>query len=84
MNEIKPLGLLSVLQRMEKRGAPELAGKVRQRCSEVFRYAIVTARAEYNPAADLGCALQSHRNSTIPFLPPPSGLSFCKSYQATL
>ncbi|WP_425529910.1 phage integrase central domain-containing protein [Stenotrophomonas maltophilia] len=25
-----------------------------QHCSEVFRYAIVTGRAEYNPAADLG------------------------------
>ncbi|HGP1103488.1 tyrosine-type recombinase/integrase [Klebsiella pneumoniae] len=54
VNEIKPLELLSVLQRMEKRGAPELTSKVLQHCSEVFRYAIVTGRAEYNPAADLG------------------------------
>lgn len=54
VNERKPLVLLSVLQRMEKRGAPDLASKVRQRCSEVFRYAIVTDRAEYNPAADPG------------------------------
>ncbi|EPS1151566.1 tyrosine-type recombinase/integrase [Klebsiella pneumoniae] len=54
VNEIKPLELLSVLQRMEKRGAPELTNKVLQHCSEVFRYAIVTGRAEYNPAADLG------------------------------
>lgn len=46
--------LLSVLQRIEKQGAPELASKVHQHCSEIFRYAIVTGRAEYNPAADLG------------------------------
>lgn len=47
VNEIKLLELLSVLQHMKERGAPELASKVRQRCSEVFRYAIVTGRAEY-------------------------------------
>jgi integrase len=68
VNEIKPLELLSVLQRMEKRGAPELASKVRQRCSEVFRYAIVTGRAKYNPAADLGSALQGHEKTALPFL----------------
>lgn len=68
VNEIKPLELLSVLQRMEKRGAPELASKVRQRCSEVFRYAIVTGRAEYNPASDLGSALQGHEKQHYPFL----------------
>ena len=42
VEEIKLLKLLSVLQRMEKRGAPELASKVSQRCSEVFRQAIIT------------------------------------------
>lgn len=68
INEIKPLELLSVLQRMEKRGAPELASKVRQRCSEVFRYAIVTGRAEYNPAADLASALQGYEKLHYPFL----------------
>ncbi len=41
VNEIKPLVLLNVLRRMESRGATEKAKKVRQRCSEIFRYAIV-------------------------------------------
>ena len=68
VNEIKPLALLSVLQTMEKRGAPELASKVRQRCSEVFRYAIVTGRAEYNPAVDLGSDMQGHEKQHYPFL----------------
>ncbi len=48
--DIKPLELLNVLRRIEGRGATEKAKKVRQRCGEVFRYAIVTGRAEYNPA----------------------------------
>lgn len=68
VNEIKPLELLSVLQSIEKRGAPELASKVRQRCGEVFRYAIVTGRAEYNPASDLASALQGYEKQHYPFL----------------
>ena len=60
IKDIKPLELLAALQRIEKRGASELANKVRQRCGEVFRYAIVTGRAEYNPAPDLASALHSY------------------------
>ncbi len=68
VNEIKPLILLNVLRRMESRGAIEKAKKVRQRCSEVFRYAIVTGRAEYNPAADLTSAMSWHESKHYPFL----------------
>lgn len=68
VNEIKPLVLLNVLRRMETRGATEKAKKVRQRCSEVFRYAIVTGRAEYNPAADLTSAMSGHESKHYPFL----------------
>ncbi|EIY1064857.1 tyrosine-type recombinase/integrase [Escherichia coli] len=68
VNEIKPLVLLNVLRRMENRGATEKAKKVRQRCSEVFRYAIVTGRAEYNPAADLTSAMSGHESKHYPFL----------------
>lgn len=68
VNEIKPLVLLNVLRRMESRGATEKAKKVRQRCSEVFRYAIVTGRAEYNPAEDLTSAMSGHESKHYPFL----------------
>ncbi|EEF3817304.1 tyrosine-type recombinase/integrase [Salmonella enterica subsp. diarizonae] len=68
VNEIKPLVLLNVLRRMESRGATEKAKKVRQRCSEVFRYAIVTGRAEYNPAADLTSAMSGYESKHYPFL----------------
>ncbi|HBQ5928638.1 TPA: tyrosine-type recombinase/integrase [Klebsiella pneumoniae subsp. pneumoniae] len=68
VNEIKPLVLLNVLRRMESRGATEKAKKVRQRCSEVFSYAIVTGRAEYNPAADLTSAMSGHESKHYPFL----------------
>lgn len=66
--DIKPLELLNVLKKIEDRGATEKAKKVRQRCGEVFRYAIVTGRAEYNPAPDLTSAMQGHESTHYPFL----------------
>lgn len=68
VGEIKPLELLNVLRKIEKRGALEKMRKVRQRCSEVFRYAIATGRAEFNPAADLSSALDVHQSNHFPFL----------------
>ncbi|MDM7332586.1 tyrosine-type recombinase/integrase, partial [Klebsiella pneumoniae] len=68
IGEIKPLELLNVLRKIEKRGALEKMRKVRQRCSEVFRYAIATGRAEFNPAADLSSALEVHQSTHFPFL----------------
>ncbi|MFL3278447.1 tyrosine-type recombinase/integrase [Escherichia coli] len=68
VGEIKPLELLIVLRKIEKRGALEKMRKVRQRCSEVFRYAIATGRAEFNPAADLSSALEVHKSNHFPFL----------------
>lgn len=66
--EIKPLELLETLQKMEKRGALEKMRKVRQRCGEVYRYAIITGRAEYNPAPDLASALTPPKKQHFPFL----------------
>ncbi|MCU6376609.1 tyrosine-type recombinase/integrase [Morganella morganii] len=66
--EIKPLELLETLRKMEKRGALEKMRKVRQRCGEVFRYAIITGRAEYNPAPDLASALTPPKKQHFPFL----------------
>ncbi|EDV2872029.1 tyrosine-type recombinase/integrase [Salmonella enterica subsp. diarizonae] len=66
--DIKPLELLNVLKKMEDRGATEKAKKVRQRCGEVFRYAIVTGRAEYNSAPELTSAMQGHESTHYPFL----------------
>lgn len=68
VGEIKPLELLNVLRKIEKRRALEKMRKVRQRCSEVFRYAIATGRAEFNPAADLSSALEVHQSNHFPFL----------------
>ncbi|EAA3660385.1 tyrosine-type recombinase/integrase [Salmonella enterica] len=69
MDEIEPMTLLSVVRRIEERGAMERANKARRRCGEVFRYAIVTGRAKYNPAPDLADAMKGYRKKNFPFLP---------------
>ena len=57
IKEIKAPELLSVLRRIESRGALELAHRIRNICGQVFRYAVATGRAERNPAEDLKGAL---------------------------
>jgi integrase len=57
VREITAPELLTVLRKIEARGAHETARRVRQICSQVFRYAIATSRAERDPSADLRGAL---------------------------
>ncbi len=66
--EIKPMELLAVLAVLNDRGATEKLRKVRQRCGEVFRYAVITGRAEYNPAPDLVSAFAPHKKEHYAFL----------------
>lgn len=55
--EITPRELLEVINRVVDRGAVESAHRVLQNCNAIFRYAIVTSRAESNPALALRDAL---------------------------
>jgi integrase len=61
INEITAPELLTVLRRVESRGALETAHRINQICGQVFRYAIATGRAERDPAADLKGALPPTR-----------------------
>jgi integrase len=49
--------VLSVLRRIEERGRHETAHRVRSECGNVFRYAVVTGRAERDPTPDLRGAI---------------------------
>lgn len=55
--EIKAPELLTVLRRVESRGALESAHRIRTIAGQVFRYAVATGRAERDPSADLKGAL---------------------------
>jgi len=49
--------VLSVLRRIEERGAIETAHRCKTICSQVMRYAVATGRAERDPCSDLRGAL---------------------------
>jgi len=55
--EITPPELLAVLTLMESRGALGMAHRVRTYCSQVFRFAVATCKAERDIASDLRGAL---------------------------
>ncbi|MES2616035.1 MAG: integrase arm-type DNA-binding domain-containing protein [Bdellovibrionota bacterium] len=55
--DIQTPELLSVLRRIESRGAVETAHRILSNCGQVFRYAIATGRAQRNPTPDLKGAL---------------------------
>lgn len=55
--EIDAPELLAVLRRIEARGAHETAHRTKEKCGQVFRYAIATGRASRDPSADLRGAL---------------------------
>lgn len=55
--EITAPELLTVVRRIEDRGALETAHRALQNCGQVFRYAVATGRAERDPSGDLRGAL---------------------------
>ncbi|HYA41325.1 MAG TPA: integrase arm-type DNA-binding domain-containing protein [Syntrophobacteraceae bacterium] len=57
LREITPPELLTVLRRVESRGALETAHRIKQICGQVFRYGIATGRGERDPSGDLKGAL---------------------------
>ncbi|HKJ61473.1 MAG TPA: integrase arm-type DNA-binding domain-containing protein, partial [Hyphomicrobiales bacterium] len=60
MADIDAPELLDMLRRIEARGAFDLAHRLLQRCSQIFRYGIATGRCSRDPAADLRGALAPH------------------------
>ncbi len=87
IEQIEPLELLTVLQKIEKRGALEQTSKIRRRCGEVLRYAVATGRAKYNFAPDLAIALSKPKTQHFPFLTESELPEFVKAldnYQGSL
>lgn len=70
--EIKAPELLSVLRRIEDRGAIETAHRAMQNCGQVFRYAIATGRAERDISADLrGSLAKRNKKNHLPAITDP-------------
>lgn len=58
ISEIEAPELLTVLRRVEARGAIETAHRIKDACGQVFRYGIAIGACSRNPAADLRDALR--------------------------
>ncbi len=71
IGEINAPELLTVLRRIESRGALSTAHTVNAICGQVFRYAIATGRAQRDPSADLKGALPPHRIRHLAALTDP-------------
>lgn len=57
IGSLSPLDILRVLRRIENRGALETAHRAKQNCSQVFRYAVATGRADRDCTVDLKGAI---------------------------
>lgn len=68
IDDITPRQVLAVLRQIEGRGALEQARKTLQRIGAIFRYAIQTGRANYNPAQDMQGALKPQKRKRMPAL----------------
>ncbi len=66
--------LLTVLRRIEDRGAVETAHRALQNCGQIFRYAVASGRAERDPSADLKGALPPVRQSHLAAITEPKAV----------
>lgn len=65
---IKPPEILKLLKTVEAAGTAYTAGRLREICGQVFRYAIQTGRAENDPAAAMRGAIEKHQTKHRPAL----------------
>jgi integrase len=86
--DVTPHEVLTVLRRIEGRGAAETARRAQQSCGQIFRYAIITGRANRDPSTDLRGALTPVRPAHFAAMTDPKEigglLRAIDGYQGTL
>jgi integrase len=83
IKDIRTIDVLHVIKKIEGRGALDVASRVKQRISSIFRYAIQMGYAEFNPVDALKDVIQTrkvqHRKS-LPLSEIPSFLNALDDY----
>jgi integrase len=69
--DITATDVLSVLRRIDERGARYTAHRVRSEISRAFRYAVATGRAERDPCPDLQGAIPAPKAEHFPAITTP-------------
>lgn len=78
ITEINAPELLDVLRVIEKRGALDVAKRCLQTSGQIFRYAIITGRAERDPSRDLKGALKTAKVKNRAYIKPDDLPEFYK------
>ena len=73
--EITAPEVLSVLRRIDERGARYTAHKAKSEISQCFRYAIATGRATRDPCPDLKGAIPAPKTENLPSITDPKGVA---------
>ena len=64
--------VLTVLRRIESRGALDTAHRAHQNCGQIFRYAVATGRAVRDPSGDLRGALPPAKHENFASITDPT------------
>jgi integrase len=71
IKNVTPAALLTVLRRVEARGALETAHRLHQNCGQIWRYAVATGRAERDITGDLKGALPPAKETHLGAITKP-------------
>jgi integrase len=74
--------VLEVIRAIKAKGSLEMASKTLQRIGAVFRFAVQTGRATFNPAANMRGALKAKKVEHHTMIPPEKLPDFLKSLTA--
>jgi integrase len=82
--QIEPLEILEAIRKIEKRDAVEMAKRVMQMASGVFRYGVATGRCVRDPTVDLRGALMppraAKRRTALPAIELPAFMDALEAY----
>lgn len=87
INQITAPELLQTIQKIEKRGAIDIAHRALQTCGQIFRYAIATGKAQSDISKDLKGALTTRKRTNYSKLEEnqlPEFFNKLKSYDGEL
>lgn len=72
ITDIKAVDILTILRKVEERGAVESAHRIKDVLGQIFRYAIATGRADRNPVPDLAGALRRSKEKHMAAITDPA------------
>lgn len=79
IRDLKSSDMLMLARKIESRGAYEITRRAMQVCSQIFRYAVITNRAEYDPVPALKDALKPYKRGHYAALSPRELPDFLKA-----